>query len=58
MKVGPESLKLTDNTIEAFLMTFEKAAQVHGIEGDKWVAILAPQLTGKAQLAYTAMADE
>ena len=62
VEVGPESLKLTkladNDDIEAFLTTFERAAQAHGVEADKWAAILAPQLTGKARLAYAAMADE
>jgi len=62
VEVGPELLKLmklADNDdIEAFLTTFERAAQAHGVEGDKWAAMLAPQLTGKARLACAAMADE
>jgi len=51
-------MKLAENDdIEAFLTTFKRAAQAHGVEGDKWEVILAPQLTGKARLAYAAMAD-
>jgi len=62
VKVGPESLKLmklteSDN-IEAFLTTFERAVEVHGVERCKRAAVLAPQLTGKARLAYAAMTDE
>ena len=62
VEVGPESLKLiklgeTDD-IEAFLTTFEIAVEAHGVERDKRAAILAPQLTGKACLAYVAMSDE
>ena len=62
MEVGPESLKLTKLTetddIEAFLTTFERAVVAHGVKRDKRAAILAPQLTGKARLAYAAMSDE
>jgi len=46
--------KLADDDIKAFLTV----AQAYGVEGDKWAAILAPQLTRKERLAYTAMADE
>ena len=62
VEVGPESLKLTKlsdtDDIEAFLTTFERAVEAHGVERDKRAAILAPQLTGKARLAYAAMSDE
>ena len=36
-------------------MTFERAVEAHGVERDKRAAILAPQLTGKARLAYMAI---
>ena len=62
VEVGPESLKLTKlgetDDIEAFLMTFERAVEAHGVERDKRAAIVAPQLTGKAHLAYATMSDE
>ena len=62
VEIGPESLKLTKLTerdnIEAFLTTFERAIEVHGVERDKRAVILAPQLAGKAQLAYAAMSNE
>ena len=59
--MGPESLKLiklteSDN-IEAFLTTFERGAEAHGVDRDKHAAILAPQLTGKAHLACATMTD-
>ena len=61
VEVGPESLKLTKpaegDDIKAFLTTFERAVEAHGVDRDKRAAILAPQLTGKARLAYTAMID-
>ena len=60
--MGLESLKLTKLTetddIEAFLTTFERAVEAHGVEREKRAAILAPQLTGKAQLAYAVMSNE
>ena len=55
VEIGPESLKLTKLTetdnIEAFLTTFERAVEAHGVERDKRAATVAPQLTGKARLA-------
>ena len=55
VEVGPESLKLMKLTeaddMEAFLTTFERAVEAHGVNRDKRAAILAPQLTGKARLA-------
>ena len=62
VEVGPESLKLiklgeTDD-IEAFLTTFERVVEAHGVEQDKRAAILAPQLTGKAHLAYATMSND
>ena len=61
VEVGPESLKLTKlaegDDIEAFLTTFERAVEAHGVDRDKRAAILAPQLTGKARLAYAVMTD-
>ena len=60
--IGPESLKLkklidTDD-IEAYLTTFERAAEAHGVEEEKWSVVLAPQLTGKAQQAFAALSNE
>ena len=61
VEVGPESLELTKlaegDDIEAFLTTFERAVESHGVDKDKRAAILAPQLTGKARLANAAMTD-
>ena len=37
---------------------FERTTQAHGVEPEKCAAILVPHLTGKAQVAYTAMSDE
>ena len=61
IEVGPESLKLTKlaegDDIEAFLTTFERAVEAHGVDRNKRAAILASQLTGKVHLAYAAMTD-
>ena len=61
VEVGPESLKLTklmkSDNIEAFLTTFERGAEVHGLDRDKHATILAPQLTGKVRLTYATMTD-
>ena len=41
--------------IKAYLTTFERIMVVHGIDRSRWAYKLAPELTGKAQLAYVAM---
>ena len=41
--------------IEAFLTTFECLMAVYHVEETRWVAKLAPQLSGRAQQAYAAM---
>jgi hypothetical protein len=51
--------KLSDqDDIEAYLTTFERMMKAYKVEKAKWVYLLAPQLTGKAQQAYAAMAGE
>ena len=61
IEVWPESLKLTKlaegDDIEAFLTTFERAVEAHGVDRDKRADILASQLTGKVHLAYAAIID-
>ena len=61
VEVRAESLKLTKlaegDVIEAFLTMFERAMEAHGVDSDKCAAILTPQLTGKARLAYAGMSD-
>ena len=48
--------KLTErDDIEAYLTTFERIMVVHGVDRSRWAYKLAPELTGKAQLAYAAM---
>ena len=52
------SMKLVPLTerddIEAYLVTFERIMEAHKVEKDCWSQFLAPQLTGRAQLAFTA----
>ena len=59
--MGPKSLKLTKlaegDDIEAFLRTFETVVEAHAVDRNKRAAILTPQLTRKAHLAYAAMTD-
>ena len=59
---GVDLLKLTKLTlsddIEAFMTTFERSTEAHEIERVKWLVLLAPQLTGKAQQAYAALSSE
>ena len=47
-----------DDDLEAFLTTFERAMANARITEEFWSAHLAPQLTGKAQLAYAALSQE
>ena len=61
--LGPQlSVKLVSLTdkddIEAYLVTFERVMAGQGIPKEKWTHYLAPQLTGKAQLAFAALPSE
>ena len=38
-------------------MTFERIMSAHEIQKDQWSYHLAPQLTGKAQLAFAALSS-
>nr|XP_042707511.1 mediator of RNA polymerase II transcription subunit 15-like [Chrysemys picta bellii] len=51
-KMGP------DDDPEAFLVTFERVALVAGWPKDQWATLLAPYLTGAAQVAYRGLAAE
>ena len=57
-----DRLKLTKLTesddVKAYFTTFEQMMAVHKIKEDCWAIKLAPQLTGKALLAYAAMGAE
>ena len=53
VKLVPLSAK---DDIEAYLVTFERMV-AHEIRKDQWPYQLAPQLTGKAQLAFAAMSS-
>ena len=57
-----ESVKLTrlgeSDDVEAYLTTFERIMEVNEIDRGRWPFQLAPQLTGKAQQAYAALAPE
>ena len=49
--------KLGENEdIEAYLTTFERVMTLYALPPDRWAVKLAPQLTGRAQQAYDAMA--
>ena len=51
--------KLTDaNDIEGYLLTFERQMAAYEIDKSRWLFILAPQLTGRAQKAYMALAND
>ena len=54
VKLVPLSAK---DDIEAYLVTFERIMVAHEIRKDQWPYQLAPQLTGKAQLAFAAMSS-
>ena len=52
-------VKLSDqDDIEAYLTTFERVMRAYEVKEERWAVKLAPQLTGKAQLAYAAMSTE
>ena len=45
-----------DDDIESYLVTFERImAAAHKVEKERWPHYLAPQLAGKAQLAFAAL---
>ena len=59
-KSGAElSVKLValkdDDDIESYLITFERIMAAHKVEKERWPHYLAPQLAGKAQLAFAAL---
>ena len=54
VKLVPFSVK---NDIEAYLVTFERIMSAHEIRKDQWPYHLAPQLAGKAQLAFAALSS-
>ncbi|KAL5459896.1 hypothetical protein EMCRGX_G033284 [Ephydatia muelleri] len=44
--------------IEAYLVTFERIMTAHMVNKDRWPHFLAPQLSGRAQLAFAALPTE
>ena len=51
--------KLTDSDdIEGYLLTLERQMADYEIDGSRWAFILTPQLTGRAQKAYIALASD
>eukprot|EP00731_Ephydatia_muelleri_P002368 Em0001g2368a len=44
-----------NDDIEAYLVTFEKIMAAHKVEKSRWSQYLAPQLSGRAQLAFAAL---
>ena len=59
---GRPVLKLTrleeGDDIEAFLITFEQTMEAYEVDTARWSFMLAPQLTGRAQQAYAAVAAD
>jgi transposase InsO family protein len=59
-RITTPELKLTRlserDDIEAYLTTFERMMHAYKVPRERWVYTLAPQLTGKAQQAFAAMA--
>ena len=57
---GRPALKLTclgeGDDIEAFLVRFERTMKAYEVDTAQWSFMLAPQLTGRAQQAYAAVA--
>ena len=56
-KVKLSKFSETDD-VEAYLTTFERMMTAYEVDRARWAFKLAPQLTGKAQQAYAAMAAE
>ena len=52
VKLVPLSEK---DDIEAYLVTFERIMEAHKVPESRWPHYLAPQLTGRAQLAFVAL---
>ena len=44
-----------DDDIESYLITFERIMVAHKVEKERWLHYLAPQLAGRAQLAFAAL---
>ena len=44
--------------IEAYLVTFERIMTAHMVNKDRWPHFLAPQLSGRAQLAFATLPTE
>ena len=55
VKLVPVSEK---DDIEAYHVTFERIMEAHKIDGARWPHYLAPQLTGRSQLAFAALPSE
>lgn len=52
VKLVPLSEK---DDVEAYVVTFERIMEAHKVDKDRWAHYLAPQLTGRAQLAFAAL---
>ena len=44
-----------NDDVEAYLVTFERIMTAHKVEKNRWSQYLAPQLSGRAQLAFAAL---
>ena len=54
----PKLTKLSEqDDVEAYLTTFERMMGMFEVDRAHWAHMVAPQLTGKAQKAFTAMDD-
>ena len=52
VEIRSKTKKLVDmDDIEAYLTTFEKAAEAHGVEKEKWSVIIAPRHSTTAMLS-------
>ena len=58
-RTGEGDIKLQklaeSDDIEAYLTTFERVMRAYNVKAERWVYKLAPNLTGRAQLAYAGM---
>ena len=47
-----------DDYIESYLITFERIMNAHKVGKERWSHYLAPQLAGRAQLAFAVLSIE
>ena len=59
-KYKPKLSKFSEvsDTMDSYLIRFERVAKLHSWSRDEWASTLGTQLTGKALDVYSRMSDE